>query len=159
MFPSSRAAAHYKRWPRECDMKDALERLSRLRSLLKDVSRVELEMRLQELAQIEAGLTHVTQDKRKNRSKSFLGFQQADNASWVEAEALLEIAAWQQKMLAGIHEKKLTEVETAKAAHLERRKESLQVESVMEARSAQRAILRSRREQRALDDWFNQKRK
>jgi hypothetical protein len=140
-------------------VKDALGRLYRLRSLLEDVSRVELEMRLQELAQIEAGMSFLAEGQKMNRGKSFTGFLQADNASWIEAEALVELAAWQQEMLVPIQEKKATEVEEAKAVLLERRKESRQVESVMESRAAQRAILRNRREQRELDDWFNQRSK
>jgi flagellar export protein FliJ len=134
-------------------------RLLRLRSLLEDVSRLELEVRLQELAQIETGVAHLEEDKKINRRRSFEGFGHAENASWVEAEALVEIATWQQEMLAGMHQKKTAEVEAAKAIFLERRKESRQAESVVEARATERAIQRNRREQRSLDDWFNQRSK
>lgn len=140
-------------------MKDALDRLLRLRTLLEGVSRLELEMRLQELAQIEAGLTYLAENKKASRSQSFAGFMQADNSLWLEAEAAVELTAWQQEMLANGHAQKAVEVDAAKSAYLTRRKESRQVESVVEARAAEKAIERNRREQRALDDWFNQRKR
>jgi flagellar biosynthesis chaperone FliJ len=138
-------------------VKDALVRLLRLRSLLEDVSRLELEMCLHELAQIESGMDELAEGKRENRQHSFLGFSQSENSSWIEAEACIELAVWQEQVLAGVREKKEAEVDAAKAAFLERRKETCQVESVVDSRAAQQSIVRSRREQRALDDWFNQK--
>ena len=140
-------------------MKSSLHRLFRLRSLLEDVSRLELEMRLQELTQVEAGLNHLAENKKINRNKSFDGFSGAENATWVEAETLSELTAWQHKVLSGVLAKRLAAVNAARADFLERRKELRQVENVIEEREAEEAIGRNRREQRALDDWFNRQKK
>jgi hypothetical protein len=138
-------------------VKSPLGRLFRLRSLLEDVSRLELEMRLQELAQVEAGLDHLAENRKQSRDRSFEGFARAENAVWTEAEALGELTAWQQNVLGGLHEKRTTAVSAAKVEFLERRKESRQVENVLKDRSAEKAIAHTRREQRVLDDWFNQR--
>jgi flagellar export protein FliJ len=140
-------------------MKDTLGRLLRLRSLLEDVSRLELELRLQKLAQIEARLDHLGKNIKADRSRRFIGIMQSDSTLRAETEALIELATWQQEMLSGEHQKKTAEADAAKAEYLERRKELRQVESVVEARSARNAVARSRAEQRALDDWFSLKSK
>ena len=58
--------------------KHPLDRLLRLRSLLEDIGRMELEMRLQELAQIERALTQRMADRKSMRAQSFAGFAHAD---------------------------------------------------------------------------------
>lgn len=140
-------------------LKSSLDRLFRLRSLLEDVSRLELELRLQELAQAEASLNHLAESRRINRIKSFDGFTHAENATWLEAETLDELTAWQQGMLDGILEKRQNSVNAARADFLERRKELRQVENVIEQREAEKSIVRNRQEQRTLDDWFNRRKK
>ncbi|HMD22141.1 MAG TPA: hypothetical protein VKH40_17585 [Alloacidobacterium sp.] len=137
-------------------MKHPLTRLLRLRSLLEDVSRVELEARLQELAQIERALTRSQDFTRAMRRQSFFGIAQSQSADWLEAEAVGEWVASEEKIFEKASQSKTAEVNAAKAAYLERRKERHQVGSVIEARAAADAIERGRREQRELDDWFNQ---
>ena len=137
--------------------KHPLDRLLRLRSLLEDISRMELEMRLQELAQIERALTQRTADRKSLREQSFAGFARADNAIWTEAEVMHEWSEWEQGFLERAHQKKLVEVGSAEESYLERRKERRQVGRVIEDHAATAATEQNRRRQRELDDWFAQR--
>jgi flagellar export protein FliJ len=137
-------------------MKQPLTRLLRLRSLLEDVSRVELEARLQELAQIERALVRSQDFSRAMRRRSFAGIAQAQSADCLEAEAVGEWVTSEEKIFEKASQSKTAEVNAAKAAYHERRKERHQVGSVIEAKAAAEAIEQGRREQQELDDWFNQ---
>lgn len=110
-------------------MKHPLSRLLRLRSLLEDVSRVELEARLQELAQIERALARSRDFARAMRQRSFASIGQAWSADWLEAEAVGEWVASEEKIYEKASRSKTAEVNAAKAAYLERRKERHQVEA------------------------------
>jgi flagellar export protein FliJ len=138
-------------------LKHPLDRLLRLRSLLADVSRLELEARLQELAQVESALTRLQQTRRAMRQRSFAGIAGAQNADWLEAEVVGEWVAGELGVFEKARQQKTVEANTAKAAYLERRKECRQVETVIDAQSAAAAIERDRREQQELDDWFGQR--
>jgi hypothetical protein len=138
-------------------MRHPLERLLRLRTLLEDVSRVELEAHLQELAQVEGALTCLQETERTMRRQSFASIAEARRAQRLEAEALSEWAGHERGFLERTREKKAAEVDTAKAAYLERRMESRQAGSVIEAGHAVAEMEQGRREQRELDDWFGQR--
>jgi hypothetical protein len=138
-------------------MKHSLTRLLRLRALLEDVRRVELEARLQELAQIEGAKTRSKNIGGAMRQQAFLGIVQAQLAERVEAQAVGEWVEREQGIFENARAKKANEVSDAKMVYLERRKEKRQVESVIEARISARAIEQTRREQHALDDWFAQR--
>jgi flagellar export protein FliJ len=138
-------------------MRHPLDRLLRLRSLLEDVSRLELEARLQELAQVESALTRSQETSKAMRRRSFLNIAQARREDWLEAEAIGEWVGWEHGSLEKARRRKTVEVGAAKATYLERRKECRQVEGVIEVKAAADAIERGRREQRELDDWFGQR--
>jgi flagellar biosynthesis chaperone FliJ len=137
--------------------KHPLDRLLRLRALLEDIGRMELEMRLQELGQIERALTQRMADRKNLRAQSFAGFAHADNAIWTEAEVMHEWSQWEQGILARAHQKKMVEVGSAEESYLERRKERRQVERVIEDHAATATTEQNRRRQRELDDWFAQR--
>jgi len=137
-------------------MNHSLSRLLRLRVLLEDVSRVELEARLQELTQIESALVQSKNIGSAMRQQKFSSIAQSQIADWLEAQAVGDWVTRELGMLEKMSGNKRAEVIDAQAGYLLRRKERRQVESVMEARRSARAIEQSRREQRALDDWFGQ---
>ena len=137
--------------------KHPLDRLLRLRALLEDIGRMELEMRLQELGQIERALTQRIADRKTLREQSFVGFAHADNAIWTEAEVMHEWSESEQGILARAHQKKLVEVGSAEESYLEHRKERRQVERVIEDHAATATTEQNRRRQRELDDWFAQR--
>jgi flagellar biosynthesis chaperone FliJ len=137
--------------------KHPLDRLLRVRSLLADVSRVELESCLQELAQVEYALMHMEETGKVMRRRSFGGIIGAQSEDWLEAQVLGEWLGWEKEIFEKARRQKMTEVDAAKAVYLERRKECRQVESVIDAKASVAAMEYSRREQRELDDWFGQR--
>ncbi len=137
--------------------KHPLDRLLRLRSLLEDVSRVELESRLQELGQIEDALARLRTTAGTMRRQSFAGVAQARSEDRLEAEVIGEWVVWESGAFEKAGQKKTAEVDAAKEIYLERRKERRQVSSVIEAGDAVATMERNRREQRELDDWFGQR--
>lgn len=134
-------------------MKHPLHRILRLRSLLEEISRLNLEFRLQDLAQLESSALHIEQERRTAvRSRYELIGQK--NSGWQEA-ILLE--GWLEKeryFLDSARDQKMLAVDEAKAEYLERRKEYRQIENVIEVKAAAQAIASRRREQQELDDWF-----
>jgi len=138
-------------------MKHPLNRLLRLRTLLEDISRVELEVRLQELTQIEGVLTRSQEIGRAMRQRSFLSIAKDEIASRLQAAAVTEWVAREQDIFEKMHQRKVAEVAAAKSTYLDRRKDSRQVGNVIETRESAMAIERSRREQREIDDWFGQR--
>ncbi|HTZ90402.1 MAG TPA: hypothetical protein VMA71_08675 [Alloacidobacterium sp.] len=142
---------------RRSSQKHPLDRLLRLRSLVADVSRIELEMRLQELAQVERAVTRAQQNGQALRRESFTSMVRDRRGEWLEAEALRAWVGWEEDLLEKECRRKTAVVEVAKAEYLERRKECRQVESVIEAQAAAAVVEQGRREQRELDDWFGQR--
>ena len=137
-------------------MKHPLDRILRLRSLLEEISRIELEARLQEVTRIEGGLKSMQQNHRHMQQLRHEAIVQADG-NWQEAHVMGEWLAGEALSLEPVLEWKEAEAEVAKAFYLERRKEHRQIESVIEAEVALATIERSRREQQELDDWFGQR--
>ena len=138
-------------------IRHSLHRLLRLRSLLEDVSRVELEAKLQGLNQVESALARSQETARASRQRQFAGIVDDRNADRLEAQAMSEWVARERGGLEKAHHGRTLEVNVAKAAYLERRKESRQVEGIIEAREAAAGVALDRREQRELDDWFGQR--
>ena len=138
-------------------MRHSLHRLLRLRSLLEDVSRVELEAKLQGLNQVESALARSQETARASRQRQFAGIVDDRNADRLEAQAMSEWVARERGALEKALHGRVLEVDAAKAAYLERRKESRQVEGIIEAREAAAGVALDRREQRELDDWFGQR--
>jgi flagellar biosynthesis chaperone FliJ len=128
-------------------MKTSLDRFYRLRVLLEDTSRMELEVRLKEISQVERGVQTLREERRGALRKM----------DWREAMVMVELALRQEQMLGNILREKLDGVDRAKSEYLERRKERRQAESVIAAYHARISLGRSRKEQQAIDDWFGQK--
>lgn len=135
-------------------LKRSLARILRLRSLLEDVSRTELEVRARELKRIEQACKRSEETGRAMRQRIFSNPAERQNGDWLEAQALTEWTAWETSLLEKVRQKKMVELDTARTAYRERRKESGQVRTVMEARMSVASIEQGRREQRELDDWF-----
>jgi flagellar export protein FliJ len=136
----------------------SLQRLLRLRSLLEEVSRVELEARLQELRRMES--THVSVQKeaaslgRRRFAKIAEGRRSDD---WCEMQVLDAWLAKEKETLEAVLYQKAREAEKMKSEYLERRKERGQVESVIETRVHKASLERSRNDQRLLDEWFGRR--
>lgn len=128
-------------------MKSPLERLYRLRCLIEDTSRVELEAQLKEVSRLK-------NESHELREEQRMALRQIESA---QAAVVGHLAFWREQGINSTLIQKMEDAGRAKTEYLERRKERRQVESVLSDRSARAALEHSRREQRAIDDWFAQK--
>lgn len=138
-------------------MRHPLDRLLRLRVLLEDVSRLELEARLQELTQVEGVLAHIQRAGEAMRRQSFVQFANAEMEDRQEAQIVSEWLIQEKEIFEKTRHQKRMEVDAAQATYIEHRKECRQVKSVIEAKESIAAIEGSRKEQRELDDWFSKR--
>jgi hypothetical protein len=135
----------------------SLRRLFRLRSLLEEVSRVDLEARLQELTRMESIHASMQESRGAMRQRRFAGIVESRNDDWREAQVLDAWLAKEKEMLEAALYKNAREAEDFKAEYFERRKERRQVESIIKAGVHEAAVERGRQDQRQLDDWFGQR--
>lgn len=134
-------------------MRHPLHRVLRLRSLLEDLSQLELEQRGAEVRRLEAA---AEQEQTKARAARRDGLQRltAGQMEWMLDVADAEILAWKGARLRSLAESRRPEVETARAALLERRLERRQVEALLTEAAEAEAMDEARREQQGVDDWF-----
>jgi hypothetical protein len=149
-----------------------LERLLRVRSLLEDAGRAELERQVRRAAQAEEARRRAAALTRQAHADSLAPLllsagnqgQEAPNhgpaethrqgaerglaqaeflAGQARGRQLERAAAQQQQQMLGLRD-----------AFLELRKERQQVEILLEAAARRRGVAEARREQRGLDDWY-----
>jgi hypothetical protein len=147
-------------------MPPVLDRLLRLRALLEESSRVELELRTALAARIDRAQQRERETERASRGLAIEvicdqgsapeqseGRTQTRTLEWINAE----IAAWRGRQLEPIAAATARRVAEGRAAFFERRMERQQVESILDAARAREQAEEERRTQRDLDDWFSMK--
>lgn len=143
-------------------MPAALARLLRLRSLLENSSRTELERRAALAARIDRAQELERQTIRASRAQALkticeggpaIEQSQQRTTEWSSAEA----AVWREQQLQPLAAATARRVAEARAEFLERRKERQQAESVLDAERRRLQADQQRRAQRDLDDWFGTK--
>lgn len=143
-------------------MRSPLERLLKLRALVEESSRMELERRTALAARIDRAQEHERAKMRESRGnvvETISGHGEAAEQSrrrmleWSN----LESASWRERQLYPLAQATARKVEEGRTKFFERRKERRQVESVLEAQRARERVERDRRAQRDLDDWFGMK--
>jgi hypothetical protein len=140
-------------------MANPLLRLLRLRSLLEDASRMEVERRAALAARIDSAQKRERECLRSSREQALRNIcedisapEQARHrtAEWMSAES----AAWREQQLQPLAQAAQRRVAEARENFFEHRKERQQVESVLETQRARLRVEQERRIQRELDDWF-----
>lgn len=152
-------------------MSKTFQRILRLRALLEEQSRVQLERHAQRAAQIERSIAQENALSAGGRRELFSiisgvapqGERTPENVSLISPDAKegRSLAKTSQE-LAGMRKKKLQQlakIEERRIAELSlvfhaRRKERRQVETVLDHEAMRAEIARQRAEQRNLDDWF-----
>jgi hypothetical protein len=143
-------------------MSAPLIRLLRLRSLLEESSRMDLERRAAVAASIDRAQQRERQLIRESREQALSniceGSPTADQAeqrtiAWSNAES----ATWREQHLQPLVLAAARRVAESRAEFLDRRKERRQVETVVDAEQARLRAEQERRAQRELDDWFGMK--
>ncbi len=144
-------------------MQHPLQRLLRLRSLVEETSRMELESRAALAARIQQRRARELETVRENRAYVIASIsedgevgEQAERRGegWSAAEG----AARRERQLAPLSEAADRRVAEVRDEFIERRKERRQVESILDEAKERVRIEQERRAQRSLDDWFGMKR-
>lgn len=142
-------------------MSASLVRLLRLRSIVEESVRMELERRAAFASRVEVAQQRERQSIRESRELAFETICAASSADqarqrsteWTSAEA----AAWRERQLAPLAEAASRRVDEGREDFFDRRKERRQVESVLDAEKARLRAESERCAQRELDDWFAMK--
>jgi len=143
-------------------MPGPLTRLLRLRSLLEESSRTELERRAALAARIDRAQQREQQTVRASRAQVVQTIGEDGPATeqalqrtveWSSAES----ATWHERQLQSLADAAARRLAEAREEFLERRKERRQVESVLDAERARLQSEQDRHAQRNLDDWFGAK--
>lgn len=139
-------------------MSKTLDRVLRLRSLVEETSRLELEAASQQQRRLELKIEDASRQAHISREGAFDGLQRQDAESWLLEEGCCELAEWQGSRLRGLAQEQASRVAALREAFLQRRKETRQVETLLSAYNALLQVEQGRREQAALDEWFNLRR-
>lgn len=134
-------------------MKHPLRRVLRVRALLEELSKLELERQSGELRRLEKSAEGQRAGSRAARGDALRRLT-AGEAEWMLEIADAEILAWKSGRLRSQAESRRPEVEAARAAMLERRLERRQVETLVTEAAAAEAVDEGRQEQKRIDDWF-----
>jgi hypothetical protein len=139
-------------------MRGPLARLLRLRTLLEDSSRMELERRAALAARIDGAQQHEQQNIRESRAQALATICE-DSASQARQPAAewmnVEHAQWRSRRLEPLAQAAAQSALHGQQDYFDRRKERRQVESVLDAERALLTAEQERRAQRELDDWFS----
>ena len=139
-----------------------LARLLKLRFLVEESSRMELQRRVALAARIESVQQRERESVRESRERALDKICADDSAieqaqqrttEWSNAES----AAWREQRLEPLAQATARRVAEGREEFFERRKERRQVESVLDAQRARKRTEQERRTQRDLDDWFGMK--
>lgn len=139
-----------------------MERLLKLRALVEESSKLELERRAALAARIDRAQERERASMRESRGEVVKTVSENGEAAEQSRERTLgwwnvESAAWRERQLHPLAQATARKVEEGRAEFFERRKERRQVESVLEAQRGRERVERDRRAQRDLDDWFGMK--
>lgn len=138
-------------------MKSPLKRILRLRSLLEDSSRNELEKRMRvfrTLDDLKRAELEAAARERQNAAERLLAEEQNGLQIWRQAHVVGRLAEQRATKLTPTVNAAEERVAASRGEYLERRKERRQVETILEAKSEVARQQADRREQARLDDWF-----
>ncbi len=147
-------------------MAGSLKRILRIRHLVEEQARLELERETQRLRQAQAARIHVSAQVHQQREQlagSFVsGRETGTEASedirkendWVLAEAALEFSSWNQMQLEQWCIQEAERVAPLAEQYQQRRQELLQVEKLVERQTSAERIVQDHRDQAEADAWF-----
>ena len=154
-------------------MAGSLKRILRIRHVVEEQARLELERETQRLRQAQASRTHAAAQvhhQREQLAGSFVsGRETGTEASedirkepedirkendWVLAEAALEFSSWNQMQLEQWCIQEAERVAPLAEQYQQRRQELLQVEKLVERQTSAERIVQYHRDQAEADAWF-----
>lgn len=139
-------------------MSQSLNRLLRLRKMTEELRESELSREAQKLASIESAIDASNGERRQCREEAFRAVAETSGEDWLLATGSQELAEWRIQTLTVEGDLQRLRVEEVRARFLECRIEKCQVEKLLEAEDKAKGMQKARRDQAALDDWFEQRR-
>jgi len=142
-------------------MAGTLDRVLRVRALLEDVSRMELEKRSRALMRIEQAIAQERRMRKESYAAIFHNLTVTGDDLGHErviAEVSAEIAFLREERFKVLAQSESRHAEYAREEFLARRKERRQVNAVLDAEASGREVEKVRRTQRVLDEWFSLRR-
>ncbi|HVJ07599.1 MAG TPA: flagellar FliJ family protein [Acidisarcina sp.] len=137
-------------------MSQSLHRILRLREQSEEICRGELKREMLRLRAVEQAIQASRDECRASRSAVFHALAGNAGQDWLLAESARELAEWRIRSLQPQLEQQRQRVEELRQRFLECRKEKRQVEQLIEVESAAARAEEARRQQSALDDWYEQ---
>lgn len=137
-------------------MSRSLDRILQLRELSEEIRRVALEREVRMLAEVERAIRASREESRASRCAVFAAIAGEGGEGWLLAEGAWELAEWQIHCLEPRLQAQRQRVEELRQLFLECRKEKRQVERLIETETKAAKTKALRREQIALDDWYDQ---
>lgn len=147
-------------------MAGSLKRILRIRHLVEEQARLELERETQRLRQAQAARTHAAAQvhhQREQLAGSFVSGRETGTEvsedirkekDWVLAEAALEFSSWNQMQLEQWCIQEAERVAPLAEQYQRRRQERLQVEKLVERQTEVERVVQDHRDQAEADAWF-----
>jgi len=144
----------------------SLKRILRIRHLVEEQARLELERETQRLRQAQAARTHAAAQvhhQREQLAGSFVSGRETGTEvsedirkekDWVLAEAALEFSSWNQMQLEQWCIQEAERVAPLAEQYQRRRQERLQVEKLVERQTEVERVVQDHRDQAEADAWF-----
>ncbi len=138
-------------------MKRKLDRLLRIRALLEDLSRLDLERKIADTRYLERAAEREGRLALATRAEALrlLGEEEsAPSDSWLMRIADAEILSWKEGRIKVLAAEGRSAVQKSREALLTRRTERRQVEALLATAERAEEKSQARKEQSRTDDWF-----
>lgn len=138
-------------------MKRGLSRVLRVRALLEELSRAEMEKRAKERNRLLTAAEKQKESRQAARGEATRRLAAGD-PGWLIEMADADLLGWRRGRLLQAAEERRPAVEAAREEMLSRRLERRQVETLVAEVAASEEEEQRRREQKQVDDWFQGRR-
>ncbi len=137
-------------------MSQSLARILRLREQGEEICRLDLKREMLKLKEVESAIRASREESRASRREAFCALTRNAGEGWLLAEGSWELAEWKTRSLQPELQQQRQRVEEFRHRFLQCRKEKRQVEQLVEASARAARAEETRRQQSALDAWYEQ---
>lgn len=139
-------------------MSRSLKRILKVRQLVEDQSRAQLEVAVRDLAEVEQGIDCWERRGGASRELARAAIINQDIENRLAAEVEQELSKWRVEHLKPIRETRLERVIECREAFFEHRKLTMQTSSLLGKIEAEAEAERLKKAQQALDEWYQTER-
>lgn len=139
-------------------MSRSLKRILKVRQLVEDQSRIQLEAAVRNLAEVEQGIASWQRRGVASRELARAAMINQDPENRLAAEVEEELVYLRVERLKPIREACLEQVMVCREQFLEHRKLTMQTSSILSKREAEAEAERLKKTQQALDEWYQSER-